>query len=143
MRRLLFAVTGLLLVSLGLALSSAALAATLTPAPVWEATTLMGPSRPAVQLVKGTVTYNAETKKLTFKVGDNTVVMTRGSTAATANGKAITLPVAPKVLNGTTYVPLKNLYVGLGFEVKSSGENRWIICTKTQCVPLEVPPKPE
>ncbi|MGQ9733065.1 MAG: copper amine oxidase N-terminal domain-containing protein [Candidatus Zipacnadales bacterium] len=141
MRILLSSITIVLLAGIGL--SKAIVAATLTPAPIWESNTLMGPSRPAVELVKGSMTYDAETKKLSFRLGDKVVVMTRGSRTATINGKAITLPCAPKVLNGTTYIPLKHLYVGLGLEVKPVSKSRWIICLKTQCVPLEVPPQPE
>jgi hypothetical protein len=131
-----------LLVSL-LSLAAAASAATLDPSPVWDGETLTGPARQAAQLVKATFTYNAEAHKLKFVLGSKVVEMTRGSKTAKVNGNAITLPVAPKVLNGTTYVPLKNLFIGLGLEVKPSGTSAWIICTEKTCTRLEVPPKPE
>jgi hypothetical protein len=131
-----------LLVSL-LGLAAAASAATLDPSPVWDSGTLIGPARQAAELVKATFTYDADTQKLKFVLGSKVVEMTRGSKTAKANGNTITLPVAPKVLNGATYVPLKNLFVGLGLEVKPSGTTAWIICTEKTCTRLEVPPKPE
>jgi hypothetical protein len=126
-----------------LAIVVAARSATLDPPPVWTNGTLIGPARQSAEFVKATFSYNAETQKLKFVLGDKWVEMTRGSTSARANGNAITLPVAPKVLNGTTYVPLKNLFVGLGLEVKPYGDTAWIICTGKTCTRLEVPPKPE
>jgi len=126
-----------------LALVAVAHAATLDPPPVWSGSTLIGPARQSAELVKATFTYDAETQKLKFVLGDKWVEMTRGSTSARANGNAITLPVAPKVLNGTTYVPLKNLFIGLGLEVKPYGQTAWILCTGKTCTRLEVPPKPE
>lgn len=115
----------------------------LEPTPVWQNDTLMGPGRAAAELIKAKLTYSAETKKLTFRLDLKRVEMTLGSKSATINGQTKTLPEAPKVINGTAYVPLKNLIVGLGCEVKSGGENAWIVCVEKLCIRLEVPPKPE
>jgi len=124
-------------------LAGAAYSASLDPAPVWSNGTLIGPGRQAAEVVKATFTYDANAHKLTFKLGTKSVVMTRGSTSAKVNGKTVTLPVAPKVVNGTTYVPLKVLFTGLGLDVKPNGDTAWIICTETLCIRLEVPQKPE
>jgi hypothetical protein len=92
--------------------------------------------------VKATFSYDANTKRLKFVLGGKTVEMTVGSKSAKVNGHPTTLPVAPKVLNGTTYVPLKNLFLGLGLEIKPNGATQWIVCTGQSCIPLQVPPKP-
>lgn len=123
--------------------SPAARSATLSPPPVWSNGHLLGPARQAAQLVRGSFQYDPETQKLTIKLGSHTVEMKRGSTSATANGRPITLPVAPKVLNGTTYVPLKSLFTGLGLQVKPYGETAWVLCTEKVCIRLEVPKRPE
>jgi iron complex transport system substrate-binding protein len=115
----------------------------LNPTPVWQNDTLLGPARAAAELVKAKLSYDAETKKLTFRLNLDKVEMTLGSKSAKINGKAKTLPEAPKTIDGTAYVPLKNLFVGLGCEVKSGGENAWIVCVEKLCIRLEVPPKPE
>lgn len=132
----------------GLALSAAMVgrpagATELEPAPVWQNETLLGPARAGADLVKADFSYNAETKKLTFRLDLKKVEMTVGSKSAKIGDKSTTLPEAPKVINGTTYVPLKNLFVGLGCEVKPGGENAWIVCVEKLCIRLEVPPKPE
>jgi iron complex transport system substrate-binding protein len=133
---------GTLLAAVAL-LSVAASAATLQPAPVWSEGTLIGPGRQAGELVKATFTYDAAAHRLKFVLNGKTVEMTVGSKTAKINGKDSTLPVAPKVLNGATYVPLKNLFIGLGLEVKPNGNDAWIVCTGNLCIRLEVPVKPE
>jgi len=124
-------------------LNTPAGAVELEPTPVWQNDTLMGPARGAAELLKAKLNYDAETKKLTFRLDLKRVEMTLGSKSATIDGQTKTLPEAPKVVNGTAYVPLKNLIVGLGCEVKSGGENAWIVCIEKLCIRLEVPPKPE
>ncbi len=120
-----------------------ATATELEPAPVWQNEALLGPARATAGLVKASFSYNADAKKLTFRLDLKRVEMTLGSKSAKINGKTTTLPEAPKVINGTAYVPLKNVFVGLGCEVKSGGENAWIVCVEKLCIRLEVPPKPE
>jgi hypothetical protein len=132
-----------LLAGMSILLAAAVHGATLDPPPTWTNGTLIGPARQSAELVKATFTYDAETQKLKFKLGDKLVEMTRGSTTAKVNDKTVTLPVAPKVLNGTTYVPLKNLFIGLGLEVKPHSDTAWIVCTGTLCIRLEVPKKPK
>jgi hypothetical protein len=136
-------VTGLLLVPGVLVLQGTGHATALEPTPVWQNQTLMGPARAAADLLPAKLSYNAETKKLTFRLGLKRVEMTLGSKSAKINGKTKTLPEAPKVINGTSYVPLKNLFVGLGWDVKPGGDNAWILCSDKLCKHLEVPPKPE
>ncbi len=140
--RTLWAIAPVLALSVVVA-CGAANASALEPAPVWQNDTLLGPARAAAELVKAKLTYDAETKKLTFRLNLNKVEMTLGSKSAKVNGEAKTLPEAPKTIDGTAYVPLKNLFVGLGCEVKSGGEDAWIICLEKLCIRLEVPPKPE
>jgi hypothetical protein len=123
------------------AAGGSASAGKLTPPPVWENGALLGPAKQAAESVRGTFSYDTATQKLTIKLGAKSVIMKRGSTSATANGQAITLPVAPKVLNGTTYVPLKSLFGGLGMEIKPQGTNAWILCSGKSCYRLEVPPR--
>jgi len=129
--------------ALAFALSAGARSASLSPAPTWRNGVLLGPARQACDLVQGTFTYNAETQKLSFKLGDKRVEMTRGSKSAKIDGKSVTLPVAPQVLNGTTYVPLRKLFDGLGLDVKPYGTTSWIVCTDKLCIRLQVPEKPK
>ncbi len=134
--------TAALVATVALALPATSFAAKLAPAPVWQSETLMGPARQAAELIKATFSYNAQTKKLVFKLEAKTVEMTLGSKTAKVGTKTITLPEAPKVVNGSTYVPLKNLLVGLGCEIKPGPAGSWIICVGEMCIRLEVPAKP-
>lgn len=50
------------------------------------------------------------------------VVMTVGKSAATVNGKAITLDSAPIVLNGTTFVPVRFVSDAMGAKLLFDGK---------------------
>ena len=52
--------------------------------------------------------YTSKTKKITFKRGNKTVVMTLDSKKATLNGKSFTLPAAPRKVR---YVAKKKNYI--------------------------------
>ncbi len=116
--------------------------ADLSPAPVWQGSTLLGPGRSAAQLVKATLTYTASTKAIAFRLGSKSVQMTLGSKSAKVNGQAVSLTAAPKMVKNTLYVPLKTLFNGLGCEVHASGSDAWIVCTGEMCLRLKVPKKP-
>jgi len=116
--------------------------ADLSPPPVWQGDTLLGPAKSAAQLVKATFDYTASTKAISVKLGSKSVQMTLGSKSARVNGKAITLTAAPKIVKNTTYVPLKTLFTGLGYEVHASGSDAWVVCTGQMCIRVKVPPKP-
>lgn len=142
MRRMCIAAT-IALVSLWFTGAAELLAATLTPPPLWSGGHLLGPARQAAELVRASFSYDSSTQRLKLKLGENTVEMKRGSSTATVNGRTITLPIAPRMLNGTIYVPLKTLFSGLGLQIKPHGETAWILCNSKLCIRLEVPKRPE
>jgi len=116
--------------------------ADLSPSPVWQGDTLLGPAKSAAQLVKAAFAYTASTKAISVKLGSKSVQMTLGSKSAKVNGKAVTLTAAPKLVRSTAYVPLKTLFIGLGYEVHASGSDAWVVCTGQICLRVKVPPKP-
>jgi N-acetylmuramoyl-L-alanine amidase len=66
--------------------------------------------------IKAKKTYSSKTKVLTITYGSNTLKMTIGKKTAYANGKKVTLPVAPR-----------------NIKYKSSGESRILVPIKTVC----------
>lgn len=53
------------------------------------------------------VQYDAQKKTINATTDGRTIRMTNGSKQAYVNGKAMTMPVAPIALQGTTYIPLR------------------------------------
>lgn len=71
--------------------------------------------------IKAKGSYNKETKKITLKLGKNTVVMKLGSKTATVNGKTKKMPIAPVqvkyISSGKTKILVPSRFVAenLGF----------------------------
>jgi hypothetical protein len=61
---------------------------------------------------------------ITLQENSNTVSMTIGSTAAVVNGANKNMPLAPRVINGQTYVPLRFVLESLGASVDWNGDTR-------------------
>lgn len=60
------------------------------------------------------VYYDPNTKKITISYKDNNIEMTLGSKIAKINGEKKTLQVAPQVVDGVTYVPIRFVGEALG-----------------------------
>ncbi len=64
-----------------------------------------------------TVSWDADTRKVTVKLGDNKVVLTIDKTRAVFNGEAVTMPIAPKIINDYTMIPARFVAEKLGMTV--------------------------
>lgn len=69
----------------------------------------MLPLRAILEATGGTLTYDANTKKITIVRGGDTVVLTLDSKTATVNGANRTLGAAPYATNGRTMVHIRTL----------------------------------
>ncbi|MEO3946070.1 copper amine oxidase N-terminal domain-containing protein [Gorillibacterium sp. CAU 1737] len=69
--------------------------------------TTLVPFRVIFQELSYQVAYEAKSQTIQAKKDNLTVSLSIGSKRAYVNGKEVTLPVAPKSQNGTTYVPLR------------------------------------
>lgn len=79
--------------------------------------TSMIPARLVVETFGGTVAWDEAARTVTAKIGDRTVVFTVGSNVITVNGTATTAPVAPEIVGGRTFIPLRALAESLGKKV--------------------------
>jgi len=81
------------------------------------------PIRALIETLGGTVQWNAQTKTATVALGSRTMVLTVGSTKALVNGSPVTLDVAPMIVKGRTFLPLRavaeNLGLGLAWDAAS------------------------
>jgi hypothetical protein len=84
----------------------------------------MVPMRFVGEAFGATVTWDAPTRRVFVETKGTTnhkpllMIMTIGSKKATANGKALTLDVAPAIVAGRTFVPLRVISETLGATVK-------------------------
>lgn len=67
----------------------------------------MLPIRSVVEAMGGNIDYDADSKKITIKIGDSGIELWIDKTGAKVNGSDKTLDVAPQIINGRTFVPLR------------------------------------
>jgi hypothetical protein len=112
----------------------------LEPPPIKQDGHTMVPTKQIAEAFKAKMTYDKATKKLTGKRDKYSMVMTIGSKTAKIGGKTVKLPVAPKVVEGTAFVPLRDFAKGIGVEVEAKPD-RIKLCTDDTCVMIKPPAK--
>ncbi len=90
----------------------------LAAAPVLLDGTTMIPLRDIVELMGGTITWNAENQRIGINCYNLNISMTIGSKISFINGAPTSVPQAPALINGTTMVPLRSIMDGLGCTIK-------------------------
>jgi len=90
----------------------------LSAPPLLQNGTTLVPFRSVFEGLGLSVSWNAQTKQVTGKSEERTIVLTVGSVTATVNGKSAAMPLAPVVLNNTTYIPLRFAGTASGGEVE-------------------------
>jgi len=90
---------------------------TLDAAPFIKDGRTLLPIRALIETLGGTVQWNAQTKTVTVALGSRTVALTVGSTKAVVNGSPVTLDVAPMIVKGRTFLPLRAVAENLGLDL--------------------------
>lgn len=80
------------------------------------------PLRDIAEALKATFTYYPESGTIGITKDKHKVTLTLGSKKAFYNGESSTLSVAPKVINGITYIPVQSIK-GLGATMKFDSSN--------------------
>jgi hypothetical protein len=75
------------------------------------------PIRALIEALGGTVEWNASTKTATVMLGSRTVVLTIGSKTALVGGKPVALDVAPMIVKGRTFLPLRAVAENVGLDL--------------------------
>ncbi|MDQ6420057.1 beta-propeller domain-containing protein [Paenibacillus sp. LHD-117] len=108
-----------------------------TPAYIKSGSTLI-PLREIAEALGATVTYNETDgglKTVTLERNGRTALLTIGSATMTANGKTVKLPLAPRVENSITMVPLRALSEALGTVVAWDGAERIVTIDEPKQLP--------
>ena len=94
--------------------------------------TTLVPLRIISEQLKADVAWNAKTKTITIVKGNNTIEMKVGNKSAKLNNKSFKMNVAPQIINGYTYVPIRavaecfNADVGYVTEIRPKVRIVWV-----------------
>jgi uncharacterized repeat protein (TIGR02543 family) len=83
------------------------------------------PIRTLIESLGGEVLWYAKEQKVTITLNGHSIILWIGKTTALVDGSKTTLDVAPQIINGRTYIPLRFVSEHLG------GSVNWDITTQT------------
>jgi cell wall-associated NlpC family hydrolase len=95
-------------------------------APVIEQDRTLVPARGLIEALGGTIGWDGPTGTVSAAVGSTTIKAVIGSETAQVNGAAVPLQVPPKIIDGSTLIPLRFFVENLGLTVTWNGETRTI-----------------
>jgi len=75
------------------------------------------PIRTLIESLGGTVEWDAKEQKVTITLNGHSMVLWIGKTTALVDGNKVSLDVAPTIINGRTYLPLRFISENLGASV--------------------------
>ncbi len=112
-------------------------------APMLENSRVLVPIRVISENIGAVVNYTAKDKKIEIINGALVINLQIGSQRATVSGKAETLDTMPKVINGTTLVPLRFVGESLGLEVNWNNTTKQVLLIKSLDFPQAPAPSLE
>lgn len=95
--------------------------------PVSEQGRTLVPVSPIVKAFGGSSGWEADTGRVTFTLGENTVALLLGSDTILVNGVEGQLDVPAKAMNNRTYVPVRAVLEGLGLTVEYSAKHQIVV----------------
>lgn len=99
-------------------------------APVVENGTTLVPMRDIFEALNASVEWNAETKTISVYSNDDIMYITINSDTALVNDETYTLDAPAKIIEGTTFVPLRFISEQLGLKIDFDSNTKIIYITK-------------
>ncbi|MGO4890664.1 copper amine oxidase N-terminal domain-containing protein [Anaerobacillus sp. MEB173] len=99
---------------------------TLTEAPYIKSGTTLIPLRFVSEQLGADVTWNGTNRSITVKLDGTTIVLRENNRNVKVNGSSRWIDVAPEIIRGTTFVPLRFVSEQLGKDVKWNSSNKSI-----------------
>ncbi|WP_041726160.1 Ig-like domain-containing protein [Caldisericum exile] len=84
------------------------------------------PIRTLIESLGGKVLWDAKEQKVTIELNGHSVILYIGKTYAYVDGNKRTLDVAPQIINGRTYIPLRFVSESLGMVVDYDSQSKTI-----------------
>ncbi len=84
------------------------------------------PIRTLIESVGGTIEWDATEKKVSIYLDGHSIILWIGKTTALVDGSKATLDVAPEIINGRTYLPLRFISENLGATVNWDADTKTI-----------------
>jgi len=97
--------------------------------PVMVGGSVLVPMRPIFESLDASVKWDQKTQSVSSSKGSTQIKLKMGSKQAVVNGKTVTLDSAPRMVKGTTMVPLRFVASALGCEVKWDGNEKMVLIT--------------
>ena len=88
--------------------------------------------RTLIESLGGQVEWDAKEKKISIYLNGHSIILWIGKTTAIVDGSKATLDVAPEIINGRTYLPLRFVSENLGCTVEWDGTTKTITITYQQ-----------
>lgn len=98
--------------------------------PIVEKGTTLVPARDILEALGYIISWDQQNQAVTAVKYGFSVALQIGNTTGYVNGMEAELAVAPKVKNGTTYVPLRFISEAIGFDVEWNGATSSVLLTK-------------
>lgn len=86
--------------------------------PIIQNGSTLVPLRQTFEALDADVKWDGTTQTVTSTKDDTTVSLVIGNKNATKNGKTLSISVAPQIINGSTYVPLRFIAESFGADVE-------------------------
>jgi len=97
--------------------------------PVIENGTTLVPMRQIFEAIGAKIEWNQALKQVTATLNNNTVILTVDSNTAKLNDSNINLTVSPKIINGSTYVPIRFIAESTGANVEWDNQTKTVVIT--------------
>ena len=97
------------------------MATTLVQPPVLVGERVLVPFRFVGEALGATVVWDQETRRITAKSGQTTLVMTLDQTTASVDGLPVEMDVPPQLVNGFTMIPLRFFATAFGWTTEWDG----------------------
>lgn len=98
-------------------------------APVMVGGSVLVPMRPIFESLDASVKWDQKTQSVSSSKGSTQIKLKMGSKQAVVNGKNVALDSAPRMVKGTTMVPLRFVASALGCEVKWDAKEKTVLIT--------------
>ena len=100
-------------------------------APVIENGTTLVPLRIISENLGAKVTWEMETQSILIEKENSVIMLEIGKTSVLVNNQAKTMTLAPKIINGSTMVPIRFVSENLGVFVNWDGDSRTVQISNT------------